>query len=183
MATRSTISIHQNDGIIKSVYCHWDGYYEHNGVILYNFYDTADKVKKLINYGAISSLGTDIGKKHDFMKLYYGCTFYHRDRNEEKSIQEYKIYSSVNPYYNIEEEEYNYVFVENTCIWYAKKQGEVNYKKLEDILKKKAFSEWILPISNEKQYQKMIDFYKKYGKEVKIPEIQEVLYEIQYISK
>ena len=53
-----------------------------------------------------------------------------------------------------------------------------NYKKLEDILKKKAFSEWILPVSNEKQYQKMIDFYKKYGKEVKIPEIQEVLYEI-----
>ena len=38
MGTRSTIAIHNKNGEIKSVYCHWDGYYEHNGVILYNFY-------------------------------------------------------------------------------------------------------------------------------------------------
>ena len=31
MATRSTISIQKNDGTIRSVYCHWDGYCEHNG--------------------------------------------------------------------------------------------------------------------------------------------------------
>ena len=37
MATRSTISIQKKDGTIRSVYCHWDGYCEYNGVLLYNF--------------------------------------------------------------------------------------------------------------------------------------------------
>ena len=38
MSTRSRIAIKQNDGTYKSIYCHSDGYLEHNGYILYNYY-------------------------------------------------------------------------------------------------------------------------------------------------
>jgi len=178
MGTRSTISIHHKDGLIRTIYCHWDGYYEHNGVILYNFYNSPRKVNNLIDHGSLSSLGSEIGKKHKFSELYYGCTFYYRDRGEEKIIS---LVSANNPYKysSIEEEEYNYIFVEKNAEWLAKKQGEIDYQKLENIFRKISFSDWIIPVSSEKQYQKMIEFYKKYGKaDMKIPEINEVLYEI-----
>lgn len=178
MATRSTISIHKKDGQILSVYCHWDGYYEYNGVILFNFYDTADKVKKLISYGSISSLGTEIGKKHDFMKQYYGCTFYHRDRREEKDIQVYDIYSNVNPYTNIEEEEYNYMFVEDKNEWLVKKEGSPKWNKLESIFNQISLGKWMIAVSSKKQYEKMKAFYSKYGKNITIPDLKEVVYEV-----
>ena len=178
MATRSIISIHQNDGVIRSVYCHWDGYYEHNGVVLYNFYDTADKVNKLINHGSISSLGTEIGKKHDFSKIYDGCTFYHRDRNEDKEIIMSRVYSPVNPYYNVPEEEYNYIFVEKTGKWVAKKEYENEYRDLEEIFTKNPPNQWMTSVSNEEQYKKLVGFYEKFGKDVKIPPFEEVSYEI-----
>lgn len=179
MGTRSTISIHHKDGLIRTIYCHWDGYYEHNGVILYNFYNSPRKVNKLIDYGSLSSLGTEIGKRHKFSDIYYGCTFYYRDRGEEKLINTVDFYTDIEPYKNIEEEEYNYVFVEKNSEWLAKKQREKIYKKLGDIFRTMSFSDWVIPVSNEKQYQKMIEFYKKYGKsDMKIPEINGVLYEI-----
>lgn len=178
MGTRSTISIHNKNGEIKSVYCHWDGYYEHNGVILYNFYNTVSKVNRLIDYGDISSLGTEIGKKHDFINLYHGCTFYHRDRGEDKNIAITDIEDVKNPYNQISEEEYNYIFVEETGEWIAKKEGEEKYQKLENILRKISLSVWMIPVSNEKQYKKMADFYITYGNHVKIPNIEEVLYEV-----
>ena len=49
---------------------------------------TPEKVKELISHGSISSLGTVIGEKHTFGNSYYGCTFYYRDRGEEKEIME-----------------------------------------------------------------------------------------------
>ena len=174
MATRSTISIHQIDGKIKTVYCHWDGYYEHNGVILYNFYNTPEKVKELISYGDISSLGTEIGDKHEFGKIfYYGCTFYHRDRDEDLRIDEYSEIES------IFEEEYNYIFVEETGEWIAKKEYESQYNKLEDIFKTISLKEWAIAVSNENQYEKMVEFYRKFGKaDMRIPDFEEVKYEI-----
>ena len=178
MATRSTISIHKNDGEILSVYCHWDGYYEYNGVILYNFYDTADKVKKLISYGSISSLGTEIGKKHDFMKSYYGCTFYHRDRREEKDIQVYEVHSDVNPYVNVDEEEYNYMFVESKNAWLVKKENSPKWIRLESVFNQIPLKKWMVAVSNEKQYKKMKEFYSKYGNFTNFPDLKEVVYEV-----
>ena len=179
MATRSMISIHQNDGKIRSVYCHWDGYFEHNGVILYNFYNTPEKVKELISYGDISSLGTEIGKKHDFGKLYYGCTFYHRDRGEDLDIREMDITSNINPYVQLDEEEYNYIFVEKTGKWIAKKENELQYHQLESIFKKITLDEWMIDVSNQTQYEKIVDFYNKFGQSyLKMPKFDEVKYEI-----
>ena len=94
MGTRSRIAV-MHGTVCKSVYCHWDGYLEHNGQILQKHYDSA-KANQLVALGDISSLRSEIGEKHAFSKLevpmdgeaydkLYGdmTTFYGRDRGEE----------------------------------------------------------------------------------------------------
>lgn len=81
MGTRSRIGVMHGDKL-KSVYCHWDGYLDHNGRILLDHYDSA-KANQLVALGDISSLGKDIGEKHDFNAETQGwTTFYGRDRGE-----------------------------------------------------------------------------------------------------
>jgi hypothetical protein len=102
MGTRSRIGIMFGDNC-RSVYCHWDGYLEHNGAILQEHYDSA-KAANLVALGDISSLGPNIGEKHDFnMQAPYGTpeyqaesearsqitTFYGRDRGDTDT--EFKI--------------------------------------------------------------------------------------------
>jgi hypothetical protein len=69
----------------KSVYCHWDGYLEHNGAILQEHYDSA-KANNLVALGDLSSLSPaiDAGEDfHSFDKPKEGVTvFYGRDRKE-----------------------------------------------------------------------------------------------------
>jgi hypothetical protein len=60
MATRSNIGAIQEDGTIKAIYCHWDGYPEHVGATLAEHYDSPAKVAELLNLGDISSLGEDV---------------------------------------------------------------------------------------------------------------------------
>ena len=38
MATSSVIGVKQADGGVMAVRCHWDGYPEHIGLILHEFY-------------------------------------------------------------------------------------------------------------------------------------------------
>jgi len=94
MGTRSRIGVMHGD-VVKSVYCHWDGYLGHNGQILMEHYDSA-KANHLVALGDISSLGPVIGEKHPFSphgspedsvaydaaKKAGWCTFYGRDRGE-----------------------------------------------------------------------------------------------------
>jgi hypothetical protein len=46
MSTRSFIALEEGDKY-KAIYCHWDGYPEHNGKILVANYNTQEKIKKL----------------------------------------------------------------------------------------------------------------------------------------
>ena len=55
MATRSTISIELDDGVIKQVYCHWDGYLAHNGKILLEHYADPIVAEELITVGSINT--------------------------------------------------------------------------------------------------------------------------------
>ena len=93
MGTRSRIGVMHGD-LVKSVYCHWDGYLAHNGQILAEYYDSA-KANHLVALGDLSSLRPQIGEKHDFShfgtdmtqeeyteKFGDMCTFYGRDRGE-----------------------------------------------------------------------------------------------------
>jgi hypothetical protein len=56
MGTRSTIGIKSEDGTVKAIYCHWDGYPEGVGAGLVQSYNTPQQVAELINLGGISSL-------------------------------------------------------------------------------------------------------------------------------
>ncbi len=96
MGTRSTIGYVDENGFVKAIYCHWDGYPEHNGRILRDHYRTPDKIVKLIALGDLSSLGPEIGRKHAFSpfevpeaeraayeaRTENWCTAYGRDRGE-----------------------------------------------------------------------------------------------------
>lgn len=91
MSTRSAIGIKLDDGRIESIYCHSDGYLEYNGKILLRHYSDLNKIKKLLSFGDLSSLGENIepevGKKHgfEFSERQEGvCVFYNRDRGDSK---------------------------------------------------------------------------------------------------
>jgi len=58
MGTRSRIGYELPDHSVISVYCHWDGYVEHNGRILVEHYQNRDDVMELIDGGSMSSLRT-----------------------------------------------------------------------------------------------------------------------------
>jgi hypothetical protein len=94
MGTRSAIAVAHGD-VIKAVYCHWDGYLEHNGRILQAHYPS-HLANQLVSMGDISSLRPEIGEKHAFSpaiakmsideyNALYGnmTTFYARDRGED----------------------------------------------------------------------------------------------------
>ena len=95
MGTRSRIAVIHGE-IAKSVYCHWDGYLEHNGAILQEHYDSS-KANHLVALGDLSALRPELGEKHAFSQFEMEemdreefvrttenwCTFYGRDRGEE----------------------------------------------------------------------------------------------------
>lgn len=83
MGTRSFIAIKTNTDY-KGVYCHLDGYLEHNGRILHEHYDSEFDAALLIYGGEISSLGKTIGEATDFDNpVSDQCVFYARDRGEK----------------------------------------------------------------------------------------------------
>ena len=128
MGTRSAIGIKHGD-VVKAVYCHWDGYLEHNGLILARFYDNSVKVNKLISMGDMSSLGAIIGEKHNFDQPNLAetleetvCKFYKRDRGEENV--DYRTFKDVQDFlenFNAGEE-YHYLF--DNGKWYYSAYGE-----------------------------------------------------------
>ena len=112
MATRSRIAIEDQDGTVRSIYCHWDGYPEHHGPILLKHYTTQEKVESLIALGSISSLSSETeipeGVSHNFENPANGIVVaYHRDRGEELSFE---AHGSVNEFVKSDVEEYGYVF-------------------------------------------------------------------------
>jgi len=66
MGTRSFIAKENKDGSFKGIYCHWDGYVEHNGQLLFEHYTKPAKINALIRLGDISALAPEIGEKHPF---------------------------------------------------------------------------------------------------------------------
>jgi hypothetical protein len=75
------------DGSTRTIYCHSDGYPEHQLPILTQHYSSIEKVEELLNLGDISSLGERIApnleEEHTFKNRVKGVTVaYHRDRGE-----------------------------------------------------------------------------------------------------
>ncbi len=87
MATRSAIIVQTKPGVdsFMGVYCHYDGYLEHNGKILFKHYNSRKKALKLVRRGNMSVLGKfhTKGNNHTFETPSKNYTIYYgRDRNE-----------------------------------------------------------------------------------------------------
>jgi len=67
MSTRSRIGIQLADQSILSVYCHWDGYPEFNGVKLVEHFNSHDAAAELIDGGDISALWTNSGWNNEVL--------------------------------------------------------------------------------------------------------------------
>jgi hypothetical protein len=90
MSTNSRIGIQDEDGSVRSIYCHWDGYPSANGKTLYEAYQDREKVMALIELGDLSALYGALvpaeGVAHSFWSPADGvCIAYHRDREEDYS--------------------------------------------------------------------------------------------------
>ena len=148
MGTRSMIAI-QNpyNKTVRAVYCHWDGYLEHNGALLQKHYAASPKVNNLIALGDISSLRAEIGEKHAFSRLetpmddeaydkLYGnmTTFYTRDRGEDTPFKVFKTVAEAEEHYGWSDYFY--------CFKYSKaddyQSGEWHYKQVGGRWKKLA---------------------------------------------
>jgi hypothetical protein len=141
MGTRSTIALEYADGTVDQIYCHWDGYLDHNGAILRDHYTDPFKVQKLMELGSISSLGANIGQAHPFSKFEINkadpdfdklialheladkegwTTFYARDRGElgvgAKRFKDFEDYKANHQY-----EEYEYILrqVDGKAVWFV----------------------------------------------------------------
>ena len=143
MGTRSRIGVMHGDNV-KSVYCHWDGYLEHNGVILQEHYDSA-KANNLVALGDLSSLKPEIGIQHAFgyhgteisaedYETQFGnmCTFYGRDRGEKGT--EWKTHTNfVDFFAEVEGSWGEWYYVMRDGVWYVgncHKTDEQFYQKL-----------------------------------------------------
>ena len=125
MATRSTIAMETIDGKVMQIYCHWDGYLDNNGKILYNHYQDPFKVRELMDLGDLSSLYPNIGEKHSFddrVACDGQCTFYGRDRGEtgceQRKFRDYEDYVKNHQY-----EEYEYILRKDGH-WYVCQYGK-----------------------------------------------------------
>lgn len=108
MGTRSTIGLEYPDGTVRRIYCHWDGYPDNNGKILVEHYTTPEKISALLDLGDLSSLGAEIGEKHDFDARPDGqCTAYGRDRGEDDT--EARFFEDSSAFFRAGQE-YDYLF-------------------------------------------------------------------------
>lgn len=134
MSTNSLIGIKTENGEIRSVYCHNDGYPSWNGTMLLQHYNTPEKVDALIDLGSISSLNPKLAPeqelavpihdnysspttptRHSFATPHPDVTLaYHRDRGEKLDIA---VYSSEDSFYRSEKYIlYYYLFKDSQ--WY-----------------------------------------------------------------
>ena len=150
MSTRCRIGIENKDGTITSIYCHHDGYPEVVGEIFVNHYKTEEKIRKLLELGDMSSLGTEPVENlrgwempkagtADWMKAYIElhpenqCVIY-KTRGEDcpakthKDIEEYQRHSR--DCWG----EYAYLFKNNE--WFVLEYDDAELKSVERVLEK-----------------------------------------------
>ena len=113
MATRSYIGVRNTDASVDYIYCHFDGYPEHNGAILREHYSNINRVNELLNLGDLSVLGKFIGEKMDFNKRVQDtCLAYGRDRGESNVDKKNSEYDKL-----ITDQSVDYVYIFDGDYW------------------------------------------------------------------
>ena len=110
MGTRSMIALEYADGTVGQIYCHYDGYLEHNGKILRDNYTDPFKVRELLDGGDTCTLDSDVD----------GCDFFAK-RGETCPHRMYKDYAEYRK--EAQFEEYNYI-LRRDGNWYVAFYGE-----------------------------------------------------------
>lgn len=141
MATRSAIGV-MHGSVIKAVYCHWDGYLEGVGSTLVHHYNSA-KANHLVALGDVSSLGSEIGEKHNFNMTRNGTetdrwtTFYGRDRGEENvSWKVFQTYNEFVEHFDKSWCEYFYIMKDGE--WYYSTSDNHELRLVQQDLKEAA---------------------------------------------
>ena len=115
MATRSRIGIQLADESILSVYCHWDGYPQFNGVKLVEHFNSYELAAELIDGGDISSLWTNVGWNNETLPTtgpqYYSSRGEDRPPSLDSNLKEYLT----------DGEEYAYLFKDGEWVCYDTK--------------------------------------------------------------
>ena len=144
MGTRSRIGVMHGDNV-KSVYCHWDGYLEHNGAILQEHYDSV-KANQLVALGDLSSLKPEIGIQHAFgyhgteisaedYETQFGnmCTFYGRDRGEKGT--EWKTHTNfVDFFAEVEGSWCEWYYIMRDGVWYVGNRYETDERFFQKLV-------------------------------------------------
>ena len=147
MGTRSTIALEYADGTVEQVYCHWDGYLEHNGQILLKHYSNPFILRDLIDLGDLSSLRPTIGTKHAFSQFELRaeevagfklltenmCTFYGRDRGETGT--EWKTHTNfVDFFAEVEGSWCEWYYIMRDGVWYVGNRYETDEKFFQKLV-------------------------------------------------
>ncbi|MDR3186105.1 MAG: hypothetical protein LBU04_04790 [Christensenellaceae bacterium] len=117
MATRSYISVENEDGTYTAVYCHWDGYLAHNGATLIKYYTSREKIDELFSLGNLTSLRKELypdpRHTHSFDNPQKEvCVFYSRDRGDDfENNQKFQI--DLEEVYSEHPVDYCYVFTKD----------------------------------------------------------------------
>jgi hypothetical protein len=129
MSTRSRIGLELADESILSVYCHWDGYPEFNGVKLVENFNTREKVSSLIDGGDISALWTNLGWDNETLPetgpLYYSSRGEDCPPRLDADLCEYLLPDGC--------EEYHYIFTRNNQ-WVCYNMHQFDNSKLPEIV-------------------------------------------------
>lgn len=122
MSTRSRIGYVKNDGTVRSVYVHWDGYPAGNGRTLLDHYNMLESVIELVSLGSLSAIREKAFPKSGIPHTSDNpqddvCIAYHRDRGDDWSSVQPRIDESVDKYIHGDVEEYGYLFKDGK--WYV----------------------------------------------------------------
>lgn len=151
MSTRGHVAIKEN-GKYKYIYNHQDSYINELGKTLFNYYNTANKVRELINLGDTSHIGTTINnyaksyrrycEVHIPTKKYRSETVaYFRDGNRwgdyngQKRTYEQCVARETKNIKEVLQQEYVYIFDVAENKWYVACENEKYIlKKLEEVI-------------------------------------------------
>ena len=135
MLTNASITYRYANGSFAQIYVHFDGYLDHTGKMLNTHYTDPAKVAKLIKLGSLSSIGPEIGTKHDFEeRIIEECNAYGRDRGER--CQSAELFKNFEEFVDEgDHQQYNYLFQDGS--WYvANSFGALeDFKPLGEMIK------------------------------------------------
>ena len=127
MGTRSRIGIQLADKSILSVYCHYDGYPEFNGVKLQEHFNSYDAATELIDGGDISCLWTNAGWNNEVLPevgpLYYSSRGEVTEPRYDMSLKTYLANG----------EEYAYLFKDGEWVCYNTRSWDEKYLQQVEI--------------------------------------------------